>query len=420
MKQTTVLTGRSQFPAQLWILFGGTLLSMTAQSLVWPFLTIHIANQLAVPLTQITLLFTVQTLASLGATTILGPAMDRFGRKWAMVLGPLLSAVVQVLMINAASMPAWAVLLSGHALGGVMFRIGSNAMIADLVPPEQRAGAYALLRMAFNIGIAVGPVFGGLLIDVSYALSFSIAAAAQVLMALFVLVIIRESLTPQAEETATVSEPDQRRAGYGPLLRDRPFMTMWGVYLLIEIGASTVFTLLAVYIKNNFGIPEREFGLILGTNAAMVVFFQYLVTRFTQRRAPLLMMAAGAALYALGFFGFAVGWNFFTFWLGMVVMTLGELILVPTATAMAANLAPPDMRARYMGVFGLSYRVGSGVGPVMGGFLSDTIAPAATWYGALVCAATATGGFLLMARQEQFAAKRQTTETRSVAEGPAK
>ena len=52
-----------QFSFQLWLLFGGTLLSSSGQSLVWPFLTINIREQLGVPLTTITLLFTAQSIA---------------------------------------------------------------------------------------------------------------------------------------------------------------------------------------------------------------------------------------------------------------------------------------------------------------------------------------------------------------------
>jgi MFS family permease len=92
---------------------------------------------------------------------------------------------------------------------------------------------------------------------------------------------------------------------------------------------------------------------------------------------------------------------------------VGELILVPTSTALAANLAPPEMRARYMGVYSLSYRVGSGVGPVLGGFLNDSIAPPATWYGAALFCLAAAGGFLMMIRSRTFAAfKAVTSQTK--------
>jgi MFS family permease len=164
-----------------------------------------------------------------------------------------------------------------------------------------------------------------------------------------------------------------------------------------------VFILLGLYVKENYGISEGGYGLIIGTNAAMVVIFQYGVTRHTTRYSPLRTMASGALFYMLGLGIFALSQNFASFLLGMVVFTVGEMLLVPTATAHVANLAPLAMRARYIGVFSLSFRIGSGVGPVIGGLLSDHIAPAATWYGAMVVCSIAGMGFALLGKRETTA-----------------
>jgi MFS family permease len=83
----------------------------------------------------------------------------------------------------------------------------------------------------------------------------------------------------------------------------------------------------------------------------------------------------------------------------MVVLTVGELLLVPTATALTASLAPAEMRGRYMGVYNLTWGVSYGLGPVMGGLLSDRIAPVATWYGALGIGLAAAAGFVATWRQ---------------------
>jgi MFS family permease len=80
----------------------------------------------------------------------------------------------------------------------------------------------------------------------------------------------------------------------------------------------------------------------------------------------------------------------------MVILTVGEMILVPTGTTLTANLAPADQRGRYMGVYSLTWSLGVGVGPAVGGFLSDQIAPVAIWYGGLTFGLAATLGFLLL------------------------
>ncbi|GAB4569475.1 MAG: MFS transporter [Anaerolineae bacterium] len=385
------------YPRQMWILFWGSLISIMGQSLVWPFLTIHIRQQLDVPLTQITLLFTLQSLATMVATAVAGPAVDRFGRKWVMVLGPVLSGITQIAMARADSYGMWAVLLMLYASSGVLFMLGSRSMIADMIPSEQRTEAYALLRMAANTGIAVGPAVGGFVISVSYAISFYVAATVQILLSIATLVLIRETLTPELKAENAASTGGQSQ-GYGPLFRDTTFMSFWGVYLLVEIAASLVFTLLSVYVKEQYQIPESQFGFIIGTNATMVVLFQYAITRITKRYRPLSVMAISAVFYAAGMAIFAAGSSFWVFWFGMVVMTTGELLLAPTSTALVADLAPPDMRGRYMGVYGLSYRVGGGVGPVIGGWLNDHIYPAATWWFGMTSCLFAAGGFLWLRR----------------------
>ncbi len=394
-----------RYPRQMWVLFWGTLISITGQSLVWPFLTIHIRQQLGVPLTQITLLFTLQSLGTMAATAALGPAVDRFGRKWIMVVGPLASASAQIMMVGANTYPAWAVLLVLYASAGVCFSLGSQAMIADMIPPEERTEAYALMRMASNTGIAIGPTIGGFIISLSYAISFLTAATIQIGLGLAALFLLRETLTDEIRQRQGAARSAGR--GYGPLFRDSAFMSFWGVYLLLEMAASLVFTLLSVYVKEQYGIPENQYGFIIGTNAVMVVLFQYGVTRITRRHRPLGVMAISALFYAGGLAVFAAGRVFIAFWLGIVIMTIGELIIAPTATTLVATLAPPDMRGRYMGLYGLSYRIGGGIGPVVGGWLGDRFTPAAIWYFGTAAALAAAGGFAWLSRNR---ATRQAEE----------
>jgi MFS family permease len=82
----------------------------------------------------------------------------------------------------------------------------------------------------------------------------------------------------------------------------------------------------------------------------------------------------------------------------MVILTIGEMIMIPTSTALTANLAPPQMRGRYMGIYGLTWSIGFGIGPVLGGYLNDNLAPVAIWYGGFLIGLAATAGFALLAR----------------------
>jgi MFS family permease len=133
--------------------------------------------------------------------------------------------------------------------------------------------------------------------------------------------------------------------------------------------------LLGVYAKQNYHVPESKYGLIPTTNAIMVVTLQMAFTRVTKRYSPLPVLMIGALFYTMATGSVAVGQGFWGFWISMVVMTIGELILVPTASTYAANLAPADKRGRCMSLAGLTWGAASGIGPVFGGFLNDNLGP---------------------------------------------
>ena len=382
----------AEYPRQFWLLFAGMLISAVGGSMVWPFLTIIVRQRLDIPLTTIGLLLALHSASALVTTLIAGPVADRFGRKGVMVFSLFTSALIYVAMSQASSLPAWALLMVANGALNPLFRVGSDAMVADLLPPEQRAGAFALIRMSNNVGVAIGPAVGGFLAAVSYDWAFFAAAVASVAFGLLVLFLVTETMPAQKEAQGE----DNSSGGYGHLLRDRRFVAFCAVTTLAIVPSALVFVLLPVYGKEQYGVVESQYGFVMATNAAMVVLFQYPVTKGTERFAPLPVMAAGALFYALGVGSIALGTGFGHFLLSMVVLTIGEMLLVPTGTTLAANLSPPDMRGRYMGFYGLTWRVGIGLGPVLGGFLNDQIGPVAIWYGGLVAGLAASLGYLIL------------------------
>jgi MFS family permease len=402
----SLYTRLKYYPPQIWLLFWGSLLGSTGQALVWPFLTIYIRERLDVPLTTITLLFTLQSAMGFAATTVFGPLMDRFGRKWPMVVGLVASGLTLFFMSRAATLVEWAVLLPLYAIVNALFRIGSYTMVADLMGPERRASVYALLRMGDNTGIVSGPALGGFLVSEMYALPYYLGAVLQIALAVLVSLMIHETLSRSSRAVPVGTAPvPAAGGGYGTLLHDQRFLAIWGPYILVMIASSMVWVLLGLHVKENYGINEGRFGLIVGTNAGMVVLLQYATTRVTDRYAPLPVSALGALLYAAGLGAFGLSHSFAGFLAGMVVLTLGEMSLVPTLTALVADIAPAQMRARYMGVFSLSFRIGAGIGPVIGGLLNEHIAPSATWYGGAVICVVAAAGFRLAARRDAIPAR---------------
>jgi len=387
---------RGRYPGQYWLLFWGVLLVSSAASMVWPFLTIFVRQQLNLPMTTAALLLTVNSAAGLVGLSIAGPAADRFGRKPVMVVSLVAQGGAMVGMSLAATLPAWIAVMAFMGAFNPLYRVGADSMVADLLPVEARAGGYALLRVISNLGVAIGPAIGGFVLAVSYDIAFYASACASLIYAGLLFFRARETLPPRA--TAHAASP----GSYRPVLRDTPFIQFIAVYALSGMAYVILMVLLPVYAKENFGVVERQFGFILATNAAMVVLFQFAVTRWTSRRPALPVLALGSLFYAAGVGTVALGSGFAGFWLSMVILTVGELIMVPTSTTLAANLAPTEMRGRYMGLYTLTWTIGVGLGPVVGGLLNDHLAPVAMWYGGCLLALVATLLFLVLSRSPRL------------------
>lgn len=385
------------YPPQFWLMFVGMLLATLGASMIWPYLLIYAAERLDAPLAQVGSLFTINAVMGLLAALLAGPVVDTWGRKGVLVISLLGAGGVYLALGWAASWWSFALLMALWGLFSPLYRVGGDAMLADLVTPERRPEAYALLRMANNLGVAVGPAIGGFLAAASYRLAFYAAAGGFVIYALLLLFAARETL------------PGQRRLAWNAVRRaaleylqvatDRALWGMLLAYLLAVMAAALMWIFLSLYLKTRFGIPESRFGWLATTNATLVVLFQFAVTRRVERFPGLRVMAAGATLYGLGIGSMALGRTFGHFWLSMVLVTLGEMLLVPTASAYVANLAPPDRRGRYMAALGLVWNLASGLVTPVGGWLSDRVHPAAPWVAALVLGLAAAAVFLWQDRR---------------------
>lgn len=392
-----------KYPPQFWLLFFGMLVGTIGTSMVWPFLTIYIRQTLDVPLTTVAGLITLSSVCSLVSSSFVGQLSDRFGRKSIMAFSLLVNGITFYLFSQATTLTHFTILMVVRGSIIRLYRISMDALVADMLPPEERLEAYSFMRTANNTGIAIGPAIGGFLATTSYNIAFYIAAGVLTLFALAIILYLEEPPMP-APSTTQAAQP-KKRGLFGPVLRDKRFASFSAAYVLTRIGSILVFSLLAVYAKENHGIPESQYGFLMTINAGMVVFFQLAVTRLTVKHRTFSTLALGALIYAVGVGSIALGRSFWAFAVSIVVMTLGELLVAPTATTTVANLAPSDMHGRYMGAFWVLVSIARAIGPMFGGLLNDNIAPVAIWYGGGVLALLGAIMFLGMARGQKRVAE---------------
>ena len=249
-----------------------------------------------------------------------------------------------------------------------------------------------------NVGAAIGPSVGGFIATRSYFVLFLCAALTNLLYFSIVVAFIRE--TKPQRNTTLEETTEQAREGWNVVLRDIPFLVFCFINMLTCIVYSQMNTTLPVYLKEGSGIGEAQYGQLMALNAMMVVLLQFPITRITDRygRMRMQMMALGAFLYALGFGAKGFVGTLPLFAASVVIWTLGEMVIAPVSTVLVADMAPETMRGRYMAVFGLTWGIGYGLGPTLGGAVMDNLGGRYIWHLALILGSIAAAAFLLMGR----------------------
>lgn len=391
----------SSYPRQFWLVAFGVLLSSAGSSLIWPFQLIFISGKLAAPLTTAASLISLSSFIGMMISFVGGSIADRFGRKPLMFLAQAAHGVAYLLMSQADNYLGF--LLPMTIMGAAMpfYAIGSDAMMADLIPAKKRTTAYSILRMTNNAGIALGPSIGGLLVTRSYSLAFFCAAFAMFCYSVILLIFARETLNRKSVEEKNESLI-QNLKDYKHVFSDKLFIGFVSAITFGMIAPLMMWTLFAVYTKTNFDLSEVRYAWLPITNALMCVFVQYFVTMFTRRQPAAKMISVGMLVYALGVGSVAMMSSFWGFWASMVILTFGELILIPTGTAFAASRAPDNLRGRYMSIYWLTWGLARAVAPLMGGLLNDLISPKAIWLGGLAFGVTSSVVLFILYRRSRI------------------
>jgi len=401
MRQYRRLTAvYNEYPRNFWTLVGASFIDHVGGALLFPFFTLYLTRKFDLAMTTVGVIFLLFTLSGIVGSTIGGALSDRIGRKSLLLFSLIFSAGSTLWMGTIENVTLF---FPGAVIIGLLSDVGGparQAMVADLLPEEQRADGFGILRVVMNLAVTIGPAIGGLLAAQSYMLLFVSDAVTSVITAVIIFMVL-----PETRPADPVDEPKESMlktfAGYGSVIRDRFFMAFIGASILMVIVYSQMNTTLGPYLRDTHGVPEQGFGYILSLNAAMVVVFQFAITRRITKYPPMVILAVGSLLYTIGFamYGWVSEYTFFI--LAMVIITIGEMLQVPVSQALAARLAPEDMRGRYMAVFGLSWAIPFAVGPLLAGTIMDHGDPRWVWFSAGIVGLIATFIFILLRRGEE-------------------
>jgi MFS family permease len=266
-----------------------------------------------------------------------------------------------------------------------MHRPAAAALIGDIVASERRVTAYAMLRLANNLGFAAGPATAGFLIGRSFQLLFFADAATSIAYGLIAILAL-----PRVQQIRTAQGQD--RGALRDIVSNAPFLMLLLGALCITWIEYQVVTTLPLYVSQ-IGFSPATYGQLISLNGLLVAALELVLTKWTQRFRPQLMIALGFALFGGGFALIGAAKTIPMLALAVVVWTLGEMICMPVTGAYVTQLAPEPYRGRYQGLWHLTWSIGMLLGPTLGA-LAFASRPAIYWW--VVAAGGVLGAALVL------------------------
>ena len=386
-----------EFPFRFWILVAANFIDRLGGTLIFPFFALYVTQHFNVGMTQAGILLAIFSIFGFIGSMLGGALTDKFGRRGMVLFGLVFSALSSVAMglVNELN-----VFYGLAVVVGLLSNIAGpahQAMVADILPEEQRSEGFGIMRVVTNLAWIIGPSIGGLLAARSYLLLFVLDAILSLITAVIVYKLIPET-KPEATEAQKQESILTTLVGYRDVTADKIYMAFLVVSMLMLIAYGQIYNTLSVYLRDVHEVSTQKYGLLMSLNAALVVILQIWIARRIKQASPMLMMALGTLFYMIGLTMYGFVANYGLFIMAMLIITVGEMIVMPVGQTLVANFAPVAMRGRYMAVYSLAWTIPSAMGPWAAGLIMDNYNPNWVWYAAGIFSAIAIAGFYSVVR----------------------
>jgi MFS family permease len=387
---TTYRDAFSGLSRTVWLLSVASLVNRSG-TMVMPFLTLYLISKRGFTTTQAGEVLGLYGVAATAASYTGGWLCDRVSPVRVMKVSLALTGLSFLALGQLRSRLAIAAMVFVLGLVGEAFRPANLAALAAATGPADRARSFALLRLAANLGMTLGPSVGGFLALYDYGWLF-VADGVTCLLATSLLWLV-----PAGAEGANAQRSRQSAAGSSPW-RDGPFLAMMGLMFVLATVVFQIVSTFPLTLRDLYGLSEARIGLILAVNTLIIVLFEMvLIHKLSGRGDTLERIGVGAFFVCAGLALLPLGSSFPFAAFTVVVWTVGEMLAFPIASAVVADLAKEESLGRYMGVFNLTFASSYVAAPLIGTWVYQTWGPKALWYGCGVVGAAIWLGFHLLA-----------------------
>jgi MFS family permease len=365
-------TGLKKLPHEMWVIFFATLINRSG-TMVIPFLTLYLTNEKNVSAADAGLVIAVYGFGALITAPFMGRISDRIGALKVMRGSLILSGAVLFLYSFITNYYLILVITFIWSVISEAFRPANLALISEVADTSQRRTAFALNRLAVNLGMSIGPVAGGFLSTVNFSLLFYVDGITAVAAGIY-LTFAKFNLKEEEVHTSHIE-----REGTFAVLKDKAFI----FFFFAIIPASLVFFqhigAMPIFVVNDLGFSTAAFGLFAAVNTVLIIIAEVPLNDITSNWKYRNSLFLGALLCSVGFGGMAFVTGSFGLIVTIIIWTFGEMIYFPVTAAYVSETAPPKKIGEYMGYFQMTFSIGFMLGPWLGTEIYERLGAYSLW-----------------------------------------
>lgn len=391
-------------PRSILLLALGGFIQSTGNALMWPLNSLFMHNILGRSLTDAGTLMSGQALVMLLGQFFSGFLADRLGARRMMLFGFVSSVLCLGLM---GIFPVWKVYapgLLGFGFANAFIFVPLNALVNLLCPEGGRRG-FNLIYVFNNAGVAIGTALGGIVANYSFRFVFLFNALA--FFTYFILVLF--GIPKKSISVTTPSKTKKERFARSKhphelLTHDLCFavlLPLSGGILMVWAAYIQLTTVLPI-IMSQLGFSLPQYSILWTLNGIIIVTLQPLINWSIHFWAHTFTRQFYLACLLIGssFVIFLIQPPYAFYLFAILVLTLGEMLVLPAVPAAAAQIAPGDKVATYQGIAAGAASGGRVLGPFLGGLVFDHWGGQMNWILALSFIGLAIFAFSLYAQAE--------------------
>jgi len=362
----------ARLPGPVQLLVTGSLVNKVG-TFIMPYLTLVLLRDFHLKEGAVAELLAAYGIGSIVSILVGGTLTDRLGRRQTLMLSLFGSGVLAVAMGFATSARTFVPLLLCFGFVADLYRPAASAIVSDLLASRDRATGFAALRLAVNLGFAVGMALGGLIADWNWRWLFFGDGLTTLLYGFVVLFFIPET-KPESDGSRVAPV-----GGAPSPWRDPVFLQVALVGFLFSMIFFSDMTVLPLTITVSAGYPALVFGALVGLNGLLIAFFEMSAVSALSRFRRLRVAALGTLFLGAGFgiTGLWLHWSWFL--VAILLGTLGEILASPQQMAFVADWSPPRSRGQYLGLYQATWSLALAVNPVLLLPLHSILGEAAFW-----------------------------------------